>query len=118
MIEKKGLTVLVNNTIIAGPILFLKPAVTNVSGIARVYLTRDGTVSGDPIFRTVYGANIGVEYSSPVFYNTTISGLSYVEVLVRQQQFNLITILGISVLGSVNMSNVVGAVVKFVVIGD
>lgn len=114
----RDISIYLSSGLIGNPVMRIGTAVTDASGIARFYLTSDGTPTGAHIFNNVYGANIGVSYTNPVFYNQSISGTSYVEVHVRQQQFNLVTVLGISVVGSVSMANVSGATVKFTVIGD
>ena len=103
---------------IAKPIIVGDSVVTNASGVARLYLTQDGTASGDPIFRNVYGWSTDIETAVPVNSRSMASGVNYIDVTVSQFSFTGVTILGINVLGSVSSVPLAGAIVKFMVIGD
>lgn len=82
---------------------------TTTSGVATFYLTDDKTVTGNPLFTeapmaTFYHddptADIGITTSlSSDFITLTIT--------MQKQNTNLVTILGISVIGSITMANVV-----------
>ena len=103
---------------VGSPIIAADTMLTNAFGVARLYLTEDGTVTGDPIFHNVFGCNIGIESPTPTSYRMTISGISYVEVTVTRQQFTGVILLGIPLLCSVSDVPVAGANVKFTVLGD
>lgn len=117
-IIRPGVTVMVNRQRIADPIVIASSVITNASGVARLYLTQDGTASGDPIFRNLYGWVTDVEATTPATTRTMSSGINYIEATVSTLSFTGVTILGIGVLGSVANTPVSGVSVKFIVIGD
>lgn len=86
---------------------------TTTSGVAIFYLTDDKTATGIPLFTenpmcTFYfddpTADIGV--------TTTLSGdFITLTVTMKKQLINLVTVLGISVVGSITMANITNGTV-------
>lgn len=103
---------------ITNPVIFVEEVLTNASGVARLYLTDDGTQTGNNIFRNGFQWSTDVEAVTPTTTRTMNSGLNYVECSVTTLTFTGIRILGIDVLGSVANTPVAGVPVKFLVIGS
>lgn len=108
----------VSGALIRTPIIFTGTAVTNASGVARLYLTNTLTALGSNIFTNVYTWATDVETSTPVNSRAMVSGVNYLEVTVSGFTFTGTMVLGIPVLGSVTSTPIAGATVRFIVIGD
>lgn len=107
-----------NGKLISKPIVLTGTAVSNGSGIARMYLTDDGTNTGRNIFKDVYSWSTDVVSGVPVDSRATAIGANYVEITCTRFGFNGITVLGIPVLGSVTVLPASGVTVMFTILGD
>lgn len=103
---------------IGQPVIVTEEVMTNASGVARLYLTTDGTAAGNPIFRTDFTWATDVEAVTPATTRTMNVGFNYIEATVTTLTFNGVVLLGIPVLGSVANTPVAGVPVKFIVIGS
>lgn len=82
---------------------------TTTSGIATFYLTDDKTVTGVPLFTEAPMATF--YFDDPTADIGTAASLSgdfiTLTVTMQKQNTNIVTILGINVIGSITMANVV-----------
>ena len=107
-----------NGVLINAPVIATGQVTTNASGVARFYITDNGTATGNPLFpnndfRWSADVTAGVQVNS----RTSTLGSNYIDVTVTNLQFNGIVLLGITVLGSVTVTPVTGVTVQFIVVG-
>lgn len=107
-----------NGRLIAKPIFASGTATSNGAGVARFYLTDDGTATGRNLFKNVYSWSADVTAGVQVNSRTSALGANYVDVTVTNLAFTGVVLLGINVLGAVTVTPVVGATVQFIVFGD
>ncbi len=112
----------VNGTSYDIPREFAKTVTTDASGVATVYLTSDETASGTALFTNVFlpTAAAVVRDNSAIYQPGafTLSGDNKtLTVNIKKQSFALVTVVGISVLGSTSMTNANGVSVSITVRG-
>ncbi len=95
---------------------------TVTSGVATFYITDNNLSTGNALFANVYYVNAGILDDSANYAwgtYTLAANKKSITMSAKKQAFAGVTVLGISVLGSVSFTNVPnGTTVYLIVIGD